>query len=433
MNIIFLYDHLPYSNASSGGIVYVFNFIKYFSLKHNIFLVCLSEEVFLKHKPEINKYCKEVIVIKKRKTKLINLIRFIIKLHHKTPIFIEKSYYEKLNREFKRILNSYQIDLICCERILMFSYIKHNKDLLKEIKIYLREDTILYEQLREDVVFNFKELIKEYFKIPKYFRDKTKNKIDLIIKISNFLNSLQFRKVKKFQIESWKNIDLLTATNKKESKLIESYYKKKVKIVPNVLDFSNIKELNEKRENNTLIFLGNYSYSPNYQGVMFFLKKVFPRLISRNKEIVVYIIGPHPTKTMLSYGKKYPKNIKILGWVEDIFDFLYKKSIFIASLFSGSGQRIKLLQALYAKIPIITTQLCINEFYIKPKLNEEIIMANTPKEFVEAIETLLKDEYLRSYIPQNGFKFLIKNYNWEVIFKKLENKFNNLIENLDLK
>jgi glycosyltransferase involved in cell wall biosynthesis len=234
------------------------------------------------------------------------------------------------------------------------------------------------------------------------------------------LNSCQFKKVKNFQISAWNNVDLLSATNLKEKYLIEKNVNKNVKIHPNTIDLPLLDEYPKEREPNSLVFMGNYSGIGNEHGIVFFLKKVFPKLIKKNKNIVLYLIGDNPSKRMRAFEKKYASNLKILGWVEDPLIYLTTKTIFICPLFLGGGQRIKLLYALNAKIPIISTENCINEFLNRPIIGKEILKANKPKEFIKEIQSLLKNEYLMEKIGRNGYKFLIRNYHWEKVFKKLE-------------
>lgn len=421
MNLIFLYDHLPHSNASFGGVIYVYNFIKYFSQKHKIYLICLAEQDSLKYSSEIRNYCEELVIFpKKKESSIKNTFNYFFKYFTKGPFFIEKNFTQNLNNEFIRVLRTYKIDFICCERISMYPYIRKNRNLIKNIKIYLREDTLLYYELQRNILSNLKELIFSFKKINgKYsFKEFTQN---CILNISNFLISLQFKKVKKYQKKAWNDIDYLTATNEIEKSLIQLDYKKKnVNIMPNVIDYSTLKKSNNYREQFSLLFLGNYAYSPNRDGIIFFLKKIYPKLISFNDRIILYIIGPNPTKKMFSFQTKYPKNIKILGWVEDPFKYLNSKSIFIAPLYSGGGQRIKLLYAFAAKIPIITTRLCIDEFYKKPIVGKDILIADNPLDFITKIKDLLHNSDLGRIIGENGYQYLLKNYNWMLIFQRLE-------------
>jgi len=420
MNIIFLYDHLPHSNASYGGVIYVYNFIKYFSQKHKIYLICLAEQDSLIYTSEIRNYCEVLVIFpKKKESSIKNIVNYFFKFFAKAPFFIEKNFNQNLNNEFNRVLKGYKIDFICCERISMYTYIRKNRNLVKNIKIYLREDTLLYYELQRNILSNLKELIFSFKNIKGKGSFKEFTQIS-ILNVSNFLISLQFKKVKKYQIKAWNDIDYLTATNEVEKSLIQLDYKKNVNIMPNVIDYSTLNKSNKYREKFSLLFLGNYAYSPNRDGIIFFLKKIYPKLISHNDRIILYIIGPNPTKKMLSFQNRNPKNIKILGWVEDPFEYLNSKSIFIAPLYSGGGQRIKLLYALAAKIPIITTRLCINEFHKKPVIGKEILIANNPLDFITKIKDLLYNSILGRMIGENGYQFLLKNYNWKLTFQGLE-------------
>lgn len=427
MNILLLYAQLPYSNPKSGSQVYIFNFIKYFSTNHKIFLLCIGEKEFLHYSKEIKRYCNEVVVVQRTETKLSNFHKYLKTFFSKNPTIIEMNYYPELDVAFKRIIKNNKIDLIYCERIIMFSYIKINQKLLENIRIYIREDALAYLELSTIISFRLKQFIKSYKYI---FNDILNFKMNFVQIVNNFTNliiSCRYRKVKKYQISAWKNADFISTLNLMEKQYIKKNYNKNVKIYPHGVKLSKFDEHEEERELNSLVFLGNYSYSPNVQGINYFLRKIFPKLKKNHKNIKLYIIGPNPSNEMISLEKRYPSNIKILGWVDDLMKYLKTKSIFISPLFIGGGQRVKLLNALKAKIPIVSTRLGINGFPIRPIVGKEIIYANKPEDFIREINNLLRNKDLREKIARNGYEFLVQNYQWKKIFKQLEYDLKKLI------
>lgn len=422
MNIILLYNFLPYSNAESGGQVYIFNFIKYFSKKHKIFLLCISEKKNLNHVKELEKLCEEIIVIQRERSKFSIFLKFIRSIFNNTPQMVEYNFYPKLNIAFKRVINKYKIDLIYFERIFMYPYIEKNLELLKNIKIYLREDALAYLELSSIIYFRLKKFISSIKDI-----SNLKNPLVIVTNFIVILGCCQYRKVKKYQISAWKNVDFISAINIFEKRLIEKEVNKKVKIYPHGIDLLDSAKEGKEREQNSLVFLGNYSYAPNIEGISWFIKYVFTKFLKLNKDVKLYLIGPNPSKEILYLKKIFPYNLKILGWVDNPIEHLKTKSIFINPIFIGGGQRVKLLFALKAKIPIISTKLGISGFPYPPKIGKEILLAENPKEFIITISRLLKDKDLRDYISQNGYNFLIKNYQWHSIFKNLEKDLEALV------
>ena len=75
------------------------------------------------------------------------------------------------------------------------------------------------------------------------------------------------------------------------------------------------------------------------------------------------------------------------------------------------------------EVPCITSELANNA--LKAKNNEEILIGQTPKEYVDAVFTLLNNEEIKNKIINNGKRFVMETYNWNAISKNLTNDFFN--------
>jgi glycosyltransferase involved in cell wall biosynthesis len=301
----------------------------------------------------------------------------------------------------------------------MYSYIEKNLESLRNIKLYIREDSLAYLELISILYFKLKQLYNSIKDL--------KNPSKIISSFFSLFSCSQYRKVKKYQILAWKKVDFISAVNFYEKRLIEKEVNKNVVLYPHGIDlFEDI--LVQKEEQNSLVFLGNYSYAPNIDGILWFIKNVFPKLLNLNSEVKLYLIGPNITEEIYSFKKIYPKNLIILGWVENPIEHLNRKSIFINPIFVGGGQRVKLLYALKSKIPIISTSLGISGFPYPPIIGKEILLANTQEDFILQINRLLKGEDLRKQLAENGYEFLEKKYQWKKIFEKIEKDLVRLIK-----
>ena len=133
----------------------------------------------------------------------------------------------------------------------------------------------------------------------------------------------------------------------------------------------------------SILFVGTMSWLPNLEGVAWYIRKVAPRLPSG---FMTHIVGGGTDIA------KLPKrdNITVHGWVEDL-DLIYKSaSVFVAPVLSGSGIKMKILNALTRGIPVVTNSLGVEGFPIE--WGEAIAVADTPEDFAEAICSIAQDE-----------------------------------------
>ena len=109
--------------------------------------------------------------------------------------------------------------------------------------------------------------------------------------------------------------------------------------------------------------------------------------------------------------------------MDDIRDAYNDASVFLAPLQIGTGLQNKLLEAMSMGLPCITSELANNA--LRAKKNEEILIGQTPKEYVNAVFSLLDNDQFAGEIIKNAKRFVMKTYNWRSISKNLESDFFN--------
>ena len=144
-------------------------------------------------------------------------------------------------------------------------------------------------------------------------------------------------------------------------------------------------------------------------------KNVIPK-INKNDKFKIYIAGKKMPKKYLN-GKF--KNTLVTGKVENALDYISNKEILFVPIFSGSGIRIKILEAMAIGIPVISTQKGAQG--IPYKDGHDIIIANSAEEFYEFICLLTKNRELAIKVGKNGKKLIEKYFCEKEILKKLIN------------
>jgi GT2 family glycosyltransferase/glycosyltransferase involved in cell wall biosynthesis len=109
------------------------------------------------------------------------------------------------------------------------------------------------------------------------------------------------------------------------------------------------------REPFTMLFLGSFRHDPNRVALDWLVEEVLPRIVERRPEARLVVVGSdaparHP------YAGRSPA-IEIRGFVEDIREPLSRYAVFVCPVRSGSGVRVKLLEAYAAGIPVVSTRV----------------------------------------------------------------------------
>ena len=135
----------------------------------------------------------------------------------------------------------------------------------------------------------------------------------------------------------------------------------------------------------TILFLGSFRHAPNAEALTWLVQQVFPHVIRRRKDCKLTVIGsdPPPRHSLPDYGP----NVELRGFVEDITQPLAEHAVFVCPILSGSGVRVKLLEAFASGIPVVSTRIGAEGL---ADIDGDICaLANTPDQFADKILHLL--------------------------------------------
>ena len=143
----------------------------------------------------------------------------------------------------------------------------------------------------------------------------------------------------------------------------------------------------EGREPYSMLFLGSFRHTPNQEALDWFTFKVLPAVIERCGKARLVIVGAEPPP--LHSLPDLPENIELRGFVEDVREPLGRYAVFVCPILSGSGMRVKLLEAFSAGIPVVSTR--VGAEGLTEKDGEICALADEPVEFAAKIVELFND------------------------------------------
>lgn len=136
-----------------------------------------------------------------------------------------------------------------------------------------------------------------------------------------------------------------------------------------------------------LLFLGTLSWEPNHEGLMWFLDEVYPRL-----DGVELVVAGRGAKEALR-RKLEALGVDFRGCVESVDPLYDECDVVVAPLLTGSGQRVKIIEAFSKGMPVVSTRIGAEGIACTP--GEDILIADDPEEFVSCIQGLLDGDARR--------------------------------------
>lgn len=143
----------------------------------------------------------------------------------------------------------------------------------------------------------------------------------------------------------------------------------------------------EDREPDSLLFIGSFRHLPNVEALRWFTAEIFPRVLAQRPGATLYVAGSDPP-TGASIWRDHP-NIRLLGAVPDVRTVLERCGVFVCPILSGSGVRVKLLEAFASGIPAVSTYLGAEG--LTAKSGDVCELADRSDSFAHSVVRLLSD------------------------------------------
>jgi polysaccharide biosynthesis protein PslH len=198
-------------------------------------------------------------------------------------------------------------------------------------------------------------------------------------------------------------------------------------VIPNGVDVSakpfDCNEEKDKIQN--IIFCGSLDYFPNKLGLLWFYKHVFPLIKDTFPLITLTVVGVFFSIEDYNVLVNDP-SVNFIGRVESVVPYYQKASVAIVPLLSGSGTRLKILEAMSMGNPIVSTTIGAEGIsYIDGK---HILIADTPTEFAKQVIAVLTNRALYDSLRINSLRLVKSNYDWQRIGLKLNRSLKDLLE-----
>jgi glycosyltransferase involved in cell wall biosynthesis len=162
---------------------------------------------------------------------------------------------------------------------------------------------------------------------------------------------------------------------------------------------------------NHLVFLGSMDWRPNMDGLNWFVSSVLPLIRARRPSVSLAVVG----RGGLAHRDS---RIHVTGTVVDVRPHLWRSAVAIVPLRIGGGTRLKIYEAMAAKIPVVSTSVGAEGLDVRDGGNIQI--ADSPEAFAERCVVLLSAPEARRKQAQAAWEMVSACYSWEVISRRFE-------------
>lgn len=319
----------------------------------------------------------------------VSFFGFIFNLFSSQSYFVSRFFFKEFESELVKCLKNNQFDIIHIEGIFMATYIPL-------IKKYTTAKIVIRTHNAEHIIWE----------------RHIKNESNLFRK--KYLK-LQNNRLKKTEIDFLNKADaVVTITESDKQIFIDCGIDKNYFVSPTGIDLERYIIDSSLEKKNTFFHLGSMDWLPNIESVDWFIEEVYQRFFQNTNEVVFRLAGRFMPESKFKLSSS---NLDIQGSIEDNILFYNQNEVMLVPLRSGSGMRIKIIEGMAMGKIIISTSIGAEGIPVTHM--ENIIIADTPNEFADAIKLVCNNDSLKQKIKQNARMFIQNNYDNTLLTKQL--------------
>lgn len=302
------------------------------------------------------------------------------------PLTANQIYHPALKRSLADLLGKERFDLVVVNQIMVGVYLPRKL----EIPVVLSKDNVWAELRRQDF-------------------------LAAQGRIARWRAWIEWKKTHRYERRIVERSDLCVVVSDTDRDQIRAMAPSAdIRVVPNGVDTVYFKPNGNGGEG--LVFIGTMSWEPNKDAMEYFAADIYPRILARFPNANLTIVGTHPPKSIRRLEKQ--PNIRVTGEVPDVRPYVDGAAVSIVPLRSGSGTRLKILEALAMEQAVVSTRIGAEGLEVTS--GEHLLLADTPEDFADAVCTLLNDPGRRERLGVNGRCLVERMYDWEILAARMD-------------
>lgn len=377
MKLLVILSRVPYP-LEKGDKLRAYHQLRELHRHHEIILCCLTDEKPAEESLKVVKsICSQLHVFKLSRWRIyFNLLGAIFS---KKPFQVHYFYQRGIHKKIRRIINSEEPDHIYCQLIRTAEYAKEEYNYKKTLD-YQDAFSKGMERRADRAYFPFREIFN-------WERNR-------LVAYENVC------------FEYFENKIIISDEDRR---YVYHPEREDIHIVTNGIDTDFFHPEHRGEEKYDLVFVGNMSYPPNVETVLFICEKVLPLLKASHPQITFLIAGASPLKKVLAL--EHIEGVTVVPGLKDIRDAYASGKIFFAPMQIGTGLQNKLLEAMAMEKPCVTSVLANRA--LEASHGENIFVGDHPEQYATHISKLLKNHDLCKKLGTQGRAYVQEKFSWE--------------------
>ncbi len=237
----------------------------------------------------------------------------------------------------------------------------------------------------------------------------------------------EYLRALRFELSALAKLDAIQVCTEEQRRFLQSYMGDQPPILTGfraAIDVERYKYRSSGRQPDTILFVGNLRHEPNRQALHYFLEQIYPAIRQARPSARVIIAGAGGSAALVQTLDR--PGVEYLGKIDDIRSVLSRYAVLVAPILTGSGVRVKLMEAFAAGIPVIATSLGAEG--LRRSDIDVLEVADRPVDFAKATVRLLQDRPYAEQLAYNARQIIAKHWDCAAITPKLAECYRAVLE-----
>jgi len=231
-----------------------------------------------------------------------------------------------------------------------------------------------------------------------------------------YLNYLT-RKLKQYELSVLNEVTGIAAISSEDKhRMLALGVKKRIRTIPFGVDLRNYPDRQLEAGELALFHLGAMDWGPNLEGILWFLKSIWPAIHERHPQLKFYLAGRNMSEAITAMNLP---NVVVVGDVSDAIAFMQSKAIMVVPILSAGDIRVKIIEGLALGRSVISTSLGAEG--LDCEHGKHLMVADRKEDWLESITALLADSALRDNMSLEGRKHVAENFDITAVTAQLIN------------
>jgi len=388
MKILFL-AHLFPLPLDSGGKIKSYHTLKALAAEHQVHLLTFTRhDNELDYLPDLVQICHGIDTVPLTRSRVASVTGFAGSVLQSSSFIIGRDYRMHMLERLQSVVNRFSPDVIHIDHLQMMPYVDLEGPYL----------TVLDQHNVESAII--RRIAQSSSSIP-----------------TRFAARIEWPKLEAFEIIACRSCDMVITVSEEDKSAILSLDPtiRNIHAVPIGVDIDYFLPIDTLPGSHNILTIGTMYWPPNVDSVIYFYKEIFPLIREKAPDCTLTIAGQRPASPIKALSAD--PAVSVTGYLDDIRDICRQCGVFIVPLRSGSGVRVKILNAMAMALPIVTTSVGAEGLEVES--GRHLLIADTPQDFANAVTDVLTDSKLADSLGRRARQLACEKYSWSIIEKQL--------------